>query len=134
MALLHSPVSVLREGAANFGIELAFPMAERVTFDREVLFPLAGLDPAQAERYERISALVTDLAVAVVPILASFHDGRLPFDDAAQQLRTQALVSSPEALLHFAQEEGAYTLGYTAARDRIGDFIRARSACSGKDP
>ncbi|HTB66360.1 MAG TPA: hypothetical protein VK727_09030 [Steroidobacteraceae bacterium] len=134
IALLHSPAAVLREGAANFGIELAFPLAERVAFDRDVLFPLAGLDPAQAARYEHVNALVTDLAAAAIPILASYRDGSLSFAAAAAALRADALVSSPEALLRFVDEEGAYTLGYTAARDRIRTYVTARSACAKEDP
>jgi hypothetical protein len=134
VVLLHSPASVLREGAANFGIELAFPLAERVAFDRKVLFPLAGLDPSQAERYEHVNALVADLSAAAVPILSSYRDGGRSFAEAAAELRADAVVSSPEALLRFVDEEGAYTLGYTAARDSIRSFVRSRSACAKEDP
>jgi hypothetical protein len=134
IALLHSPASVLREGAANFGVELVFPLAQRVAFDRKVLFPLAGLDPSQAERYEDVNALVVDLSAAAVPILASYRDGGLSFENAAAELRTNALVSSPQPLLRFVEEEGAYTLGYTAARDRIASFVKTRSACTKQDP
>jgi hypothetical protein len=134
IALLHSPASVLREGAANFGIELAFPLTERVAFDRNVLFPLAGLDPSQAARYEHVNALVADLAAAAQPILASYRDGGLSFAAAAAALRADALVSSPEALLRFVDEEGAYALGYTAARDSIRAYVTARSACTKEDP
>ena len=35
-----------RKARANFGIEVAFPGDERVAFERDVLFPLAGLDPS----------------------------------------------------------------------------------------
>ena len=49
---LFSPESLIAEGSANFGIEVAFPGAERTAFERDVLFPLAGLDPG-ARRGER---------------------------------------------------------------------------------
>src|SRR5881396_812809 len=45
---LFSPQSLIAEGSANFGIEMAFPGEERVEFERDVLFPLAGLDPHRA--------------------------------------------------------------------------------------
>ena len=41
---LFSPQSLIAEGTANFGIEVAFPGRERVDFERTVLFPAAGLD------------------------------------------------------------------------------------------
>ena len=46
---LFSPQSLIAEGSANFGIDMAFPAAERVAFERDSLFPLAGLDPSLAE-------------------------------------------------------------------------------------
>ena len=45
---LFSPQSLIAEGTANFGIDVAFPGPERLAFEREVLFPLAGLDPESA--------------------------------------------------------------------------------------
>ena len=50
---LFSPQSLIAEGSANYGIELAFPGAERIDYERDHLFPLAGLDPEQADRYWR---------------------------------------------------------------------------------
>jgi len=86
VVLLRSPASVLREGAANFGVELAFPFEERVAFDERVLFPLARLDPRQARRYETVHRLVDQLSAAAAPIIASYRDNRLSSDDAEQQL------------------------------------------------
>ena len=48
---LFSPQSLIAEGTANFGIDVAFPGEERVGFEREKLFPFAGLDPAAAAKY-----------------------------------------------------------------------------------
>ena len=45
---LFSPQSLIAEGTANFGIEVAFPGQDRAAFEKETLFPLAGLDPARA--------------------------------------------------------------------------------------
>src|SRR5690606_33523788 len=50
---LFSPQAPISEGAANYGIELAFPGDERAQFEKTRLFPLAGLDPAEADRYYR---------------------------------------------------------------------------------
>ena len=48
---LFSPQSLIAEGSANFGIDMAFPSTERTAFERDSLFPLAGLNPAIAERF-----------------------------------------------------------------------------------
>ena len=52
---LFSPQSLIAEGTANFGIDVAFPGPERVAFERDHLFPLAGLDPARADEYYAIA-------------------------------------------------------------------------------
>ena len=60
---LFSPQSLIAEGTANYGVDIAFPGRERMAFEREVLFPLAGLDPArssamrQCRRWCAISAM-----------------------------------------------------------------------------
>jgi hypothetical protein len=48
---LYSPQSVISEGSANYGIDLAFSPDERLKFERDVLYPLAGLDPKTAEAF-----------------------------------------------------------------------------------
>ena len=133
VVLLRSPASVLREGAANFGVELAFPFEERVAFDEHVLFPLARLDPRMARRYETVHRLVDRLSAAAAPIIASYRDHRLSSDDAAQRLANEALVASPGALLEFADHYGAYVLGYTAGRDTVRAYVWAQSRITGKD-
>jgi hypothetical protein len=127
VVLLRSPASVLREGAANFGVELAFPWRERIAFDREVLFPLAGLPPAQARRYETVHRLVDELASAVTPILTAYRSERLSFGEAASELVTDAQILEPAPLLQFTDKYGAYALGYVVARDRIRDYVNEQS-------
>ena len=133
VVLLRSPASVLREGAANFGVELAFPFEERVAFEERVLFPLARLDPRQARRYETVHRLADQLSVTAAPIIASYRDHRLSSDDAEQRLANEALVTSPGALLEFADHYGAYVLGYTAVRDSVRNYVQARSQFTGKN-
>ena len=42
---LNSPQSLIAEGTGNYGLHVAFTEAEKDAFERDVLFPLAGLDP-----------------------------------------------------------------------------------------
>ena len=50
---LFSPQSLIAEGTANYGIEVAFPGNERIEFERTVLFPAAGLDRLDGGRVLR---------------------------------------------------------------------------------
>lgn len=134
VVLLRSPASILREGAANYGVRLAFPLAARASFMRDVLYPLAGLPPRDAETEARVHALLGDLERSVVPILRAYRDDALPFYQAAAALRDGALIASPEALLEFVDQYGAFVSGYTIARDRVAAQVAARSARSHRDP
>lgn len=133
LVLLRSPASMLREGAASYGVELAFPVEDRIAFDREVLFPMAGLDPEQAELYEHVHHLVGVLSAAAAPILRDYHDGAITRTNALLRLEAEAQIASPAALLQFTDEFGSYVLGYTAVRDRVREFVRVHMAETGQD-
>jgi hypothetical protein len=133
VVLLRSPISMLREGAANYGIDLAFPLPQRLAFERDVLFPLAGFDPGEAARYVEVHRLVGALGRAVVPIVRDYRDGRISPASASRALESSALVSSPTALLRFVDDLGPYVLGYTAARDNVRDTVETRHRQSGAD-
>ena len=58
--------TVLAEGAANYGVRLAFDAAERLAFDREVVLPMAGLSHLvdALDSYHRYVDLVEKLNFA----------------------------------------------------------------------
>jgi hypothetical protein len=130
VALLRSPSAMLREGAANYAVDLAFPADERLSFERDTLFPIAGFNSASAGSYFEVRQLVRALEPAIVPILREYRDGRLSSTEAAERLESRALVSSPQALLRFVDDLGPYVLGYTVARDRVASYV-ANQARSG---
>ena len=74
---LFSPQSLIAEGTANYGIEVAFPKVDRLAFEREVLFPEAGLDPAKAAEYYAVLELVERLSYADNEAARRYLDGRI---------------------------------------------------------
>ena len=55
---LFSPQSLIAEGTANFGREVAFPTkTDRMKFEKEVLFP-AGIDSKRADEYYAVQDLM----------------------------------------------------------------------------
>jgi hypothetical protein len=126
VVILRSPDQVLREGAANAGIDLAFPPAARLAFTRDELFPIAGFDRRDAATFVQIHRLIGDLALSVMPILRDYYDGRLASGDAMARLMLDAQISSPEALLEFTHDLGATVTGYTVARDMVTACMAAR--------
>lgn len=119
LVLLRSPASALREGAAMYGVELAFPADERLAFERDVLFPLAGIDPELAPVIATVRTLLNQLEAVVPLIIRDHEDNRLSDSQAILRLQTEALVPSPQQLFAFAHEVGAYLAGYTLVRQTL---------------
>jgi len=119
IVLLRSPGSILREGAASFGVELAFTPQERLAFERDVLFPIAGLPAEQAETSFRVHELVTELSSAAVEVIRDYYDGDADYNTTSFRLERDAMIASPLPLLEFVDTYGTYSMGYTLLRDVI---------------
>src|SRR5690606_30516503 len=105
--------------AAELGVGLALPPDERLRFERDTLFPLAGLDPALAATNLRVNALLARLALATVPLIQEYRDGISTYNAITFRLDREALAASPGELRRFVDEYGAYSAGYTVLRDRL---------------
>jgi hypothetical protein len=125
---LFSPQSLIAEGTANFGIEVAFPGEERATYEHDVLFPLAGLDPAEAARYHRVTALLQGLDYAGNEAARRYLDGRIDAEQAADWLVTYSL-SSPERAVQrvgFFDTYRSYVINYNLGRDLVRAWVEAQ--------
>ncbi len=121
-----SPQSALQEAAASLAPSLAFTDAARTTFERDVLFPAAGLDPSDAARHVAVARLVDRLHPVVVDIVRQYLDGALDFPRAAAALEGDALMPAPEATLKFVNQFRSYAATYTIARDRLAAIVGGR--------
>jgi len=125
--LLRSPDSAIREGAANFGISLVFPAQERMAFERDVLAKIAGITMPEESVYLRFNELVDKLALNSLPIISQYLSGESTFNKASNRLQREALIGSPDELLTFAEEYGAYAVSYTLAQQRIAQYVEANN-------
>jgi hypothetical protein len=125
---LFSPQSLIAEGTANFGIEVAFPPAERLEFERRVIFPAAGLDPAGAERYYGILALVDRLSYAGNEAARRYLDGEIDAKQAAASLERYGLYSRPRAeqRVRFIDQYRSYVINYNLGKDMVRRYIESR--------
>ena len=122
---LYSPTSVLSEGSANYGIDLAFPGPERLAFERDVLYPLAGLDPSTAEAFWRGQQATEALGGARLTIARMYLDGEI--DRArAVELTQRYLLLSParaEQSVGFTDHYRSYVLNYGWGKDLVRQYI-----------
>src|SRR5688500_4731892 len=94
---LFSPQSLVAEGTANYGVEMAFPGTERLEYERRALWPLAGLDSSKAEQYYRIQEIVGRLSYAGNEAARRYLDGQITAEQAADWLSRFALYSPERA-------------------------------------
>jgi len=125
--LTFSPQSYVSEAAAAYAPRMAFTTEERAEVERDILFPLAGLPPSEAERYVTISSLVRELGSAEPAIAREYLDGRLEFVRAGQQLADQMLMAHPEASLLYLNEYRSYMLAYIDGEERVAALVDART-------
>ena len=125
---LFSPQSLIAEGTANFGIEVAFPGPERVEYERKVLFPAAGLDPSKAAEYYEVQALVEQLAYAVNEAARQYIDGKISSSDAAAFLEEYALYAPERAKqrVRFIDQYRSYVINYNLGKDMVRSYIESR--------
>ncbi len=124
---LFSPESLIAEGSANYGIDIAFPGAERRAFEKDVLYPLAGLDPAGAERYERLRALAESLSYAGNEAARRYLDGAIDAKAAAAWLTEYALMSPARAeqRVRFIEQYRSYVINYNLGKDLVRGWMEA---------
>jgi hypothetical protein len=118
---LFSGQSLLSEALAVQAIDFAFPGDMRATFEREVLYPGAGLDPADAARGVAVARAVDRLRLVVADIARSYLDGQLEFVRAGWALTDRALVPQPVPLLKFLNQFRSYAVTYTYGPDWLDE-------------
>jgi hypothetical protein len=122
---LFSPQSLIAEGSANFGIDMAFPAAERVAFERDSLFPLAGLDPSLAEPNAAVRQIVERLNYARNEVARRYLDGQLDAAGARAMMRRYWLITPDAAAktLRFIDTYRSYVINYNLGRDLVAAWV-----------
>ncbi|MFZ6873830.1 hypothetical protein ACO0LF_17380 [Undibacterium sp. Di27W] len=122
---LYSPMSFLAEGSANYGIEVAFPHAERLAFEKEVLFPLAGIDPAKVEHYYQLQAILQKLTYAGNMVAKLYLDGDIDTEAAVAMLMKYALSDEARSRqrLRFMEKHRSYVINYNLGQDMTKAYV-----------
>jgi hypothetical protein len=122
---LFSPQSLIAEGTANYGIEVAFPDAERRRFEREVLFPAAGLDVSRVDEYYDVLELAEKLSYAGNEAARRYRNGEIDAAAAAKWHENYALMSPERAAqrVRFIDQYGAYVINYNLGKDLVASYL-----------
>ncbi|MCJ8272982.1 MAG: hypothetical protein MJK04_26735, partial [Psychrosphaera sp.] len=125
---LFSPLSLLAEGSANYGIEVAFPWDERMQFERETLFPLAGIPAHKAELYYRIQSVLHQLSYVDNMVAQRYLDGEIDKAQAVVLLMKYALSTEQRShqRLRFIEQNRAYVITYNYGQDLVKAFLSSK--------
>jgi hypothetical protein len=129
---LYSPQSLIAEGSANYGIDLAFPGDDQLKFETATIYPLAGLPTADAAKYLELSKAMHDLAGARMTIARDYLDGRISRAQAVQLSQKYQLQSKERAekSLAFTDQYRSYVINYGLGQDMVRAYVEA----AGSDP
>ena len=122
---LFSPQSFIAEGSANLGIDMAFPDAERMAFERDSLFPLAGLDTSLAALNAQVRQVNDDLNYARNEVARRYLNGELDRAGAEAALVRYWLIT-PEAAarnVRFIDTYRSYVINYNLGRDMVARWV-----------
>jgi hypothetical protein len=122
---LFSPQSLIAEGSANYGIKVAFPAAERLAFEREVLFLLAGLDSSRVDEYYEVEELVSELSYAGNEAARRYLNGEIDAEEAAKWLATYAMMPMDRARqrVRFIDTYRSYVINYNLGQDLVQRYV-----------
>ena len=122
---LFSPQSLIAEGTANYGIEVAFSRPDRLRFERDVLFPLAGLDPKRVAEYYDVLALVDRLSYAGNEAARQYLDGKIDRAAAVAWLEKYAMYTKPRAeqRVKFIEQYRSYVINYNLGKDLVRAYV-----------
>ena len=125
---LFSPQSLIAEGTANYGIEVAFTPADRMRFESEVLFPIAGLDPKRVTEYYTVLGLVDRLSYAGNEAARGYLDGKMDRAAAIAWLEKYAMYTKPRAeqRLKFIEQYRSYVINYNLGKDLVRAYVERK--------
>jgi hypothetical protein len=131
---LFSPQSLIAEGTANFGRDVAFPTkTARMKFEKEVLFPAAGIDASRADEYYAVQDLMKDLSYAGNEAARRLINGEIDESAAVQWLQRYAVMEPARAQqrVKFIKRYRSYVINYNLGEDMVRRYIEKRN---GTDP
>ncbi len=124
---LFSPQSLIAEGSANYGIEVAFPGKERNEFAKHVLLPLAGLDTTGIDLYFRALALKGNLNLARNEAARGLLNNTMTETEVLRWLKDYCLNNDETALksISFTKKYRSYVINYNYGMQLVKNYIES---------
>lgn len=122
---LFSPQSLIAEGSANYGIELAFPGTEKNEYTRSILLPLAGLDTTGLNLYFKALAIKGELNYSRNEVARGLLSKSMTEEEALRWLMDYTLLNKESAIksISFIRNNRSYVINYNYGLDLVKKYI-----------
>lgn len=130
---LFSPQSLIAEGSANYGIDVVFPGNDKITFAKEVLLPLAGLDTTGITLYFKALETKAKLNYVRNDVGRRLLSGSMTEEEATRWLEEYGLFNKETAAksIKFIRSYRSYVINYNYGLDLVREYVENHG---GKDP
>ncbi len=125
---LFSPQSLIAEGTANYGIDMAFPGSEKITFAKNVLLPLAGLDTTGITAYFNALVIKGELNYIRNEVGRQLLGNSMTEDQAVATLMKYGLFNEAAARksVAFIRGNRSYVINYNYGLDLVRAYVAKR--------
>ena len=129
---LFSPQSLIAEGSANYGIEVAFPGKEKNKFAKEILLPLAGLDTTGLDVYFESLALKGELSFVRNEVARGLINKTMDEKEALRWLMEYGLSNEETAAksISFIKKYRSYVINYNYGQQLVKNYIELKGGTS----
>jgi hypothetical protein len=118
---LFTPQSFIAEGSAHYGIEITFSKLDRIEFEKNILFPLAGLDPSTVDQYYQVQDLRKQLQHAIIDIARKYLNREIDEESTIEYLVKYLQYTEERAIkqLEFFNRYRSYIINYSLGEEVI---------------
>jgi len=126
---LYSPQSLIAEGSANYGIELAFPGDEKIEFAKNVLLPLAGIDTTHISLYFKALELRDELNFVRNEVCRGLMNKTMTEKEAVYWLKNFSLMNESAAVksISFIKANRSYVINYNYGKRMAKQYIEKKA-------
>lgn len=125
----YGPTIPGAEAIAEYGVGLTFPIEDRIRFERDVLYPIAGLKMTNPDAWRAFWNARFDMLGASASVAEAYLDGKLDKAQAKQAFIKYRLMTpeGAEKLLPAIDQLGSYIIASDVGWMTIDRRLRGRS-------
>jgi len=122
---LYSPQSLIAEGSANYGVDLAFPESSKADTERDILMPIAEIAVPSDDRYWQLLAAIKRASGARLTIAQQYLDGAIDRPTAVALTQKYLLVSPKRAeqSISFTDQYRSYVINYGLGETMVRAYV-----------